>query len=1289
MNSFRIALPLCFCLSFLANAQTESFWSASTVPANTTGDDSSSVELGLRFSANVAGNITGSRVYCAVNSGGTHTVHLWNASGASLATATLPACTGWTAVNFPTPVVITAGSTYTISYHTTEYPWNTAFFTAAITDSNLTAPANAGVYAYGNSPSFPSSTWQSSNYWVDVLFTASTGTPTYSISGSISGVGGASIALSGTSSASTVANGSGAYSFANLSNGSYTVTPTLSGYTFSPSSQNVTVNGASVSVPQFTAMATTYTVSGTISGVGGASVALSGTSSASTVSNGSGAYSFANLSNGSYTVTPTLSGYTFSPTSRNVTVNGANVSVPQFTAVATTYTVSGTISGVGGASVALSGTSSASTVASGSGAYSFAGLSNGSYTVTPTLSGYTFSPPSQNVTVNSANVTVPVFTAAAIGYSISGTISGIGSATVTLSGASSASTVANGSGAYSFAGLSNGSYTVTPTLSGYTFNPTSQSVTVNGGSSSGIDFTGQAAASGAISLDATVSKDGSAPSSTISSPLFSTVSPNELLLAFVSTDYASGANTTVTNLSGAGLTWALVIRTNVQSGTAEIWRAFATGPLSNVSVTANLSESVESSLTVMSFAGVDTTGTNGSGAIGAIGTGNSSKGAPSASITTSRNGSWVLGVGNDFDNALSRSLGAGQTLVHQDLAPVNDTYWVQRQTSPTPVSGTVVTINDTAPTTDRYNLSICEILAANGGSQTPTFSITGTISPSSAGSGATVTLTGTANTTTMANSSGNYTFTGLANGTYTVTPSLSSYTFSPANQTISIAGANATGVNFTGQKSTSSWSISGTIGSGGGATVTLSGASSATTTANGSGSYTFSGLVNGSYTVTPTSPGVSFTPTSQQVSVNGANVTGVNFNGATQTFNITGTISPTAGGGGATVTLSGAANAIITASPSGAYSFTGLSNGSYTVTPSNQGYSFNPPSQAVVINGSSASSINFTASGGYTITGTISPAVSAVGSTVTLTGPVNVTTTLTGSSTFTFGGLPAGSYTVTPTRTTATFTPSNQTVAITNANVTGVSFSATSTENAIFFDNFQQPSLSSNWTVISRHGEYAQSETECNIPQQVTSGNGLTITTAAQTWSCGDFNIDGSVRHAPSSWPYITGDVQWTSQNFTYGTVEVRAKIPAQATSLWPAIWMLGSNCQVTNIYTADVGYSTCSSLGNTGYVETDMVECYGGGWCQFHIANPSFGIGNGCDAVYQVDTNYHVFTTVWTATSVKQYMDGVLETTCNQSMGDPMFLIIQTQTGGAGGTPNNADLPAQLMVDYVKVTQP
>jgi hypothetical protein len=193
---------------------------------------------------------------------------------------------------------------------------------------------------------------------------------------------------------------------------------------------------------------------------------------------------------------------------------------------------------------------------------------------------------------------------------------------------------------------------------------------------------------------------------------FSTTSANELLLAYVATDYLSGANTTVTNVTGAGLKWALVIRTNTQGGTSEIWRAFATSPLTNVIVTGTLSQSVVSSITVMSFKGVDTSGTNGSGAVGAIGTGNAFEGLPSASLVTTRNNSWVFGVGNDFDNAISRTPVSGQSIVHQDLAPSNDTYWVQMQNGPTAWSGTNVTLSDTAPATDRYNLSLCEVLPA-------------------------------------------------------------------------------------------------------------------------------------------------------------------------------------------------------------------------------------------------------------------------------------------------------------------------------------------------------------------------------------------------------------------------------------------------------------------------------------------------------------------------------------------------------------------------------------------------
>src|SRR5262249_28947447 len=69
-------------------------------------------------------------------------------------------------------------------------------------------------------------------------------------------------------------------------------------------------------------------------------------------------------------------------------------------------------------------------------------------------------------------------------------------------------------------------------------------------------------------------------------------------------------------------------------------------------------------------------------------------------------------------------------------------------------------------------------------------SISGTISPATAGSSATVTLSGTKSATVSADASGNYAFGGLSNGNYTVTPSKSGFAFTPSNQVVTINGAN-------------------------------------------------------------------------------------------------------------------------------------------------------------------------------------------------------------------------------------------------------------------------------------------------------------------------------------------------------------------------------------------------------------------------------------------------------------------------------------------------------------------
>jgi len=237
----------------------------------------------------------------------------------------------------------------------------------------------------------------------------------------------------------------------------------------------------------------------------------------------------------------------------------------------------------------------------------------------------------------------------------------------------------------------------------------------------------------------------------------------------------------------------------------------------------------------------------------------------------------------------------------------------------------------------------------------------------------------------------------------------------------------------------------------------------------------------------------------------------------------------------------------------------------------------------------------------------------------------------------------------------------------------------------IFDDEFSETAIdTTEWTVISRHGEYSQDETECNIPQEVNVANGvLDITTAAQNATCGDFNPDGSVRTAPTVWPYVSGDIQWSSLNFTYGTLEIRAAFPNQDQGVWPAFWLLGANCQATNPYTGETGVGSCPSISTAGYVETDMGECFACRWCGFGIFNP--GQIGACFIAYPVsDTNMHVYDLVWVPGELDEYMDGNSVASCAQSMASPMFLIIQTQTAVGMGTP--ANLPANFYVDYVRL---
>jgi hypothetical protein len=167
------------------------------------------------------------------------------------------------------------------------------------------------------------------------------GTRTYDISGNVTSGGspmaGVTITLSGARSDTTSTDSSGNYIFDGLLNGNYTITPGKTGYTFTPASRNVGVSNGDLISQNFSGTPSAiYSISGTVTNgasvLSGITMTLSGAASGTTTTNSSGNYTFSGLTNGTYTIAPSKTGYTFSPTSITTAINGANLSGQNFTA---------------------------------------------------------------------------------------------------------------------------------------------------------------------------------------------------------------------------------------------------------------------------------------------------------------------------------------------------------------------------------------------------------------------------------------------------------------------------------------------------------------------------------------------------------------------------------------------------------------------------------------------------------------------------------------------------------------------------------------------------------------------------------------------------------------------------------------------------------------------------------------------------------------------------------------------------------------------------------------------
>ena len=960
-----------------------SIWSDSATPTLVDSGDGLSVEVGVRFRSDVAGHIQAIRFYKASTNTGTHIGHIWSNTGTLLGSQTFAneSSAGWQEVVFTNPVPIAANTTYVAAYFAPAGHYSAdsqSFQSSGVDNPPLHALANGvdgpnGVYAYAPTPVFPTTFYGPTNYWVDVVFLPA---PPHNLSGTIMGPGGpgAFVTLVGGSTNTTMADASGNWSFTNISDGTYVVTASQPGYAFDVASQTVTLNGADLTGITISTLLTCMPCQSIWQG--SSAPVMSDAGDPQSVNVG---VKFRADSDG-YIV-----GLRFYKSALNTgmhvgtlwTSNGTPLGSVTFSNEAsfgwqqalfpspisinanTTYVISylapqGHYAGTNDA-FASSGVDSpplhalASGVDGPNGVYAY-----GSTTLFPTLA------------YRSSNYWVDVMFSPGTTHTVSGTITGTGgpNATVNLTGSANATTTVDSAGNYSFTGLANGIYYITPSNSGYVFNPGVQAITINGADQNGINF-----ATVQICPCNTIWQTSATPATIDSGD---NVSVNVGVRFRADADgyivglrfYKAGLNTgthvgALWSNNGTQLATA-VFGEESQSG----WQQVLFG--TPVPVTANTTY-------VASYL------------------------APAGHYSADLNIFATNNVDSPPLHALADGLDGpngvflyGATLAFPTQMYQAANYWV-------------------------------DVIYADP----QTYSIEGTIS-GLGGAGATVSLTGNSSATTTADANGNFSFDQLANGSYTITPNEAGVTFSPTSQTVTVSSAHVSNVNFT-STGAQIYSISGTIsGPGGaGATVTLTGASSATTTADGSGNYAFSGLTNGSYTVTPSNTGYSFTPASQSATVSGSNVIGLNFTTATQTYSISGTVGGP-GGAGATVNLSGASTATTTADSSGNFSFSGLSNGSYTVTPSNPGFVFSPSSQTTTVSGANITGLNFAAL--PTVSSiTINPAAVIGGNTstgtVTLTAPApagGAVVTLLSSNTGA-AQVPA-SITVAANATTAAFT---------------------------------------------------------------------------------------------------------------------------------------------------------------------------------------------------------------------------------------------------------------------------
>ena len=166
--------------SFTSSA-TNTIWASTVTPVNRAATDTTAIDVGVKFESSETGFVTGIRFSRGPATTERTSATSRDSAGALLASGTFTneTASGWQEVDFATPVPIAAETVYIASYYTADghYAADSGYFaTSGLTSGPLVALSDAeaggnGVFADGTA--FPASSFNATNYWVDVLVTTS------------------------------------------------------------------------------------------------------------------------------------------------------------------------------------------------------------------------------------------------------------------------------------------------------------------------------------------------------------------------------------------------------------------------------------------------------------------------------------------------------------------------------------------------------------------------------------------------------------------------------------------------------------------------------------------------------------------------------------------------------------------------------------------------------------------------------------------------------------------------------------------------------------------------------------------------------------------------------------------------------------------------------------------------------------------------------------------------------------------------------------------------------------